>query len=278
MRDTLSKAPAPRILLIHGGIYPVYLAMSSFADFLVAMGYPDAALRRDDSVVDSVYSYSPYQDSAQLAGMLAWYYERDGMRPMIVGHSQGGVQAVKVLDELAGVFGSEVPVWNPITDSAENRTTIVDPFTGARRPVVGVTVSYASAVGAGGAALLLPNQWTMAHRLRTIPDTVEELHHQHSTAELFLIVGADAASDLATWDRPDVLRDLTTIVIVSRADIDEPGAPGPGWRVAHVRIPPLAISSTDLRRRAASGEPLDGLMPPAAIRCLRERGLYAGRG
>jgi len=174
VRDTLSKAPAPRILLIHGGIYPVYLAMSSFADFLVAMGYPETALRREDSVVDSVYSYSPYQDSAQLAGMLAWYYERDGMRPMIVGHSQGGVQAVKVLDELAGVFGSEVPVWNPITDSAENRTTIVDPFTGARRPVVGVTVSYASAVGAGGAALLLPNQWTMAHRLRTIPDTVEE--------------------------------------------------------------------------------------------------------
>ena len=110
-------------------------------------------------------------------------------------------------------------------------------------------------------------------------DTVDELHRDNGdAAELFLIVGADAASDLATWDRPDVLRDLTTIVIVSRADIDEPGAPGPGWRVAHVRIPPLAISSTDLRRRAASGEPLDGLMPPAAIRCLRERGLYAGRG
>jgi nicotinate-nucleotide adenylyltransferase len=108
-------------------------------------------------------------------------------------------------------------------------------------------------------------------------DTVEELHRQYD-AELFLIVGADAASDLATWDRPDLIRDLTTVVIVSRADIDQPGAPGPGWRVEHVRIPPLAISSTDLRRRAADGDPLDGLMPPAAIRCLRERGLYPGRG
>jgi hypothetical protein len=174
VRDTLSKAPAPRIVLIHGGIYPVYLAMTSFADFLVAMGYPDAALRRQDGVLDSVYSYSPYGDSMQLAGMVAWYYERDGMRPMIVGHSQGGVQAVKVLDELAGAFGSEIAVWNPIADAAENRTTIVDPFSGARRPVVGVTVSYASAVGAGGVALLLPNQWTMVHRLRTIPDTVDE--------------------------------------------------------------------------------------------------------
>ena len=65
------------------------------------------------------------------------------------------------------------------------------------------------------------------------------------------------------------------IVIVSRADIEEPGAPGPDWRVEHVRIPPLAISSTDLRRRVAGGDPLDGLMPAAAIRCLRERGLYA---
>ena len=109
-------------------------------------------------------------------------------------------------------------------------------------------------------------------------DTVEQLHEQRPDDELFLIVGADAASDLATWDRTEVIRDLTTIVIVSRADIEEPGAPGPDWRVDHVRIPPLAISSTDLRQRAAQGDPLDGLMPAAAIRFLRERGLYAGRG
>ena len=109
-------------------------------------------------------------------------------------------------------------------------------------------------------------------------DTVEQLHAQRPDDELFLIVGADAAADLATWDRRDVIRDLTTIVIVSRADIDEPGPPGPDWRVEQVRIPPLAISSTDLRQRVANDDPLDGLMPAAAIRCLRERGLYAGRG
>lgn len=108
-------------------------------------------------------------------------------------------------------------------------------------------------------------------------DTLDELHGRDPDAQMFLIVGADAAADLATWDRQETIRDLATIVIVSRADIEEPGAPGPGWRVEHVRIPPLAISSTDLRRRAADGDPLDGLMPYAAIRCLRERGLYARR-
>src|SRR5262249_12831374 len=65
-------------------------------------------------------------------------------------------------------------VWNPITDAAEERTTIVDPLTSVERPVVGLAVPYASAVGAGGAALLLPNQWSMVHRLRTIPDSVED--------------------------------------------------------------------------------------------------------
>jgi hypothetical protein len=174
VQDTLSKAPAPRIVLIHGGIYPVYLAMSSFAEFLTGMGYPEAAIRRPDGVLDSVYSYSPYGDSAQLAGVIAWYYERNGVRPMMVGHSQGGVQTVKVLDELAGVFTNELQVWNPITDATENRTTIVDPLTGARRPVVGVSVPYASVVGAGGLALILPNQWGMTHRLRDIPDTVDD--------------------------------------------------------------------------------------------------------
>jgi hypothetical protein len=174
LRDTLSKAPAPHIVLLHGGIYPVYLAMTSFAGFLIGMGYPEDRIRRPDGVLDSIYSYSPYQDSREVAGLIAWYYERDGVRPMMVGHSQGGVQAVKILYDLTGASGADIHVWNPVTDVAEDRTTIVDPLTGTERPVVGLAVPYASAVGAGGAALLLPNQWSMVHRLHTIPDSVED--------------------------------------------------------------------------------------------------------
>ena len=40
---------------------------------------------------------------------------------MIVGHSQGGIQAVKVLYELAGDVRRRDPVWNPLTDRAEDR-------------------------------------------------------------------------------------------------------------------------------------------------------------
>jgi hypothetical protein len=40
--------------------------------------------------------------------------------------------------------------------------------------VVGLSVAYASAVGAGGLALVLPNQWDNLATLRKIPDTVDE--------------------------------------------------------------------------------------------------------
>ena len=171
LRDTLAKGPAPRIVLVHGGIFPVHLVMASTGRFLSGMGYPENKIRHPG---DGRWSHSPYENSAHIAGLVAWCYERDGMRPMMIGHSQGGIQAIKVLYELAGRFDVPLAVWNPLTDTAENRTSIVDPLTGLARPVVGLSVSYVSVVGAGGWAMLLPNQWSMAGKLHSIPDTAHD--------------------------------------------------------------------------------------------------------
>ncbi len=171
VRGVLSRVPAPYIMNIHGGIFPVHLAMKSFSRFLIGMGYPRKAIRDPG---DGSYSYSCYSSSEKLAGILAWHYEREGLRPMIVGHSQGGMQAVKVLYELAGRFKENINVWNPLTDAAEERYAVVDPLTGVDWPVTGLKLSYVSAVGAGGVTRLLPNQWVMAGKLRKIPDSIEE--------------------------------------------------------------------------------------------------------
>lgn len=167
----LSRAPAPRIMNIHGGVYPVHLAMESFSKFLIFMGYPEKSIRDPFS---GSYSYSCYESSKKSAGMISWFYEREGMRPMMVGHSQGGIQTIKILHQLAGSFGKEIPVWDPLKNTAEDRTFIIDPLTGKKQPVVGSRLSYATAVGAGGLARFLPNQWVMMKRLRDIPDSVEE--------------------------------------------------------------------------------------------------------
>ena len=133
VQETLVHAPAPRIIALHGSL-PI-VTMEPFARFLIAMGYPDERIRNPQ---DGGYSYGSFGSSTRLAGMLAWYYEREGMMPMLIGHSQGGMLVVRTLHELAGNFASSVAVWDPVADEPLPRTTIVDPRDGRTRPVVGL--------------------------------------------------------------------------------------------------------------------------------------------
>jgi hypothetical protein len=171
VRGVLAPAPAPRVINIHGGVASVIPRMVSFSEFLIGMGYPAVSLTNPS---DGTYSFSCYESSEKIAGAIAWYYEKEGLRPMMVGHSQGGMQVVKVLHKLAGKPSSCLHVWNPLTWEKEKRSDILDPLSGRRQPVVGLRLPYATAVGAGGLTRLLPNQWDMNLRLRTIPDSVEE--------------------------------------------------------------------------------------------------------
>lgn len=92
---------------------------------------------------------------------------------------------------------------------------------------------------------------------------------------LFLIVGADVAATLSSWVGIERLPGLATLVVIDRAG-ERPANAGPpeGLSCERVSIPRLDISSTDLRVRAGRGWPLDGLVPPGAVRVITERGLY----
>lgn len=106
-------------------------------------------------------------------------------------------------------------------------------------------------------------------------DTLEELAAAHPGSDLFLVVGSDVAAELDTWVRVDDVRRLATLAVVLRPGAAPPPAL-PGWQVASVTAPYLDVSSSDLRDRAAARRPLDVLVPPAALREIEERGLYAG--
>jgi hypothetical protein len=140
-------------------------------DDLIAMGYPPGRIGHPG---DGSRSASSFTDSRQVAGTLAWYYEAEGLRPLVIGHSQGGMLVIRVLHDLAGAFGDAIPVWNPVTDAAEPRTAIVDPLSGASRPVVGLRLPYAVAIATGKLPRLLLGQWEMLAKLRAIPDSAEE--------------------------------------------------------------------------------------------------------
>ena len=51
-------------------------------------------------------------------------------------------------------------------------------------------------------------------------DTVEELLGEQPQAEVFVVVGADAAAGLRTWERADELAALVTVVVVRRPGFD----------------------------------------------------------
>ena len=104
-------------------------------------------------------------------------------------------------------------------------------------------------------------------------DTLQTLRAADPTAELFVILGADAAAGLDTWDRHAEVRESATVVVVER-----PGSPAttppPGWRWISVEVPRVEVSSTDLRARAVDGRPLDYLVTREVVDLIRGRSLY----
>jgi nicotinate-nucleotide adenylyltransferase len=105
-------------------------------------------------------------------------------------------------------------------------------------------------------------------------DTVQELQADHPEAEVFVIIGSDVAPLLDTWKKTDELKATATIVVY-----DRPGSAGAsppdGWAFRRIEVPQLAVSSTDIRERRAAGRPIDGLVPPAVLKYITERRLYA---
>ena len=104
-------------------------------------------------------------------------------------------------------------------------------------------------------------------------DTLRDLAVRYPGAELFTVLGEDAAAGLETWERYQEVVARSTMVVVER----------PGWRRsvlpahvswAHVEVPHLEVSSTDLRARVVDGRPLDYLLTPAVIEGIRQRRLY----
>ncbi len=108
-------------------------------------------------------------------------------------------------------------------------------------------------------------------------DTLQELHDEDPSRELFLILGSDAAEGLDSWERSERLHDLATIVVVERPGA-EGARPPAGYRYEVVSVPLLDVSSTEVRSRVLEGRPLDFLLTPGVIRCIEERGLYREPG
>lgn len=103
-------------------------------------------------------------------------------------------------------------------------------------------------------------------------DTLIAMGQRYKGAELFTIVGDDAAAIFGSWQRASEIAKLSTLVVV-----DRPGSPlmPPSEFVWNrVEVPRLEVSSTDLRERFVDGRPLDYLVSNEVLKVIAERGLY----
>ena len=103
-------------------------------------------------------------------------------------------------------------------------------------------------------------------------DTLAALAGEYPGAELFTVVGDDAAAGIRSWERADEVIANSRLVVV-----DRPGEPvelDPDIDWIRVEVPRLEVSSTDLRARWGDGRPLDYLVTDEVLAVIAERGLY----
>ena len=103
-------------------------------------------------------------------------------------------------------------------------------------------------------------------------DTLRDLCHKNPGAQIFTIVGHDAASGFTTWHEHETVAALGALVVVDRPGETAPLPTGFDW--VRVEVPHVDVSSSDLRARVADGRPLDYLVTTPVLDIIRERHLY----
>ena len=108
-------------------------------------------------------------------------------------------------------------------------------------------------------------------------DTMRYLKKKYPGAELYLILGTDMFNTLSTWKDPEIIAANMKLVLVNRRG-EKLYKPTRKKDSAYTNIyspdvvisaEPLEVSSTEIRRRLASGESVVGLVPDSALLVLK---------
>jgi nicotinate-nucleotide adenylyltransferase len=101
-------------------------------------------------------------------------------------------------------------------------------------------------------------------------ETLSLLALEVGAAELVLLLGADQYAALDTWHDPASIRQLASIAVAPRAgsvlNLD--------LGVEEIAMDVVDVSSTEIRRRVAAGEPIDGLVSRRVAALIADLGLY----
>ncbi|WP_225783581.1 nicotinate (nicotinamide) nucleotide adenylyltransferase [Xenophilus sp. Marseille-Q4582] len=154
------------------------------------------------------------------------------------------------------------------------------PWHKARQPTAAAhRVAMARLAFAEVPGVIVDNRETLRDGPTYTLDTLRELQQAHPGAELALLIGTDQAAALPSWHGWPQMLSLATVWVATRAGLPPfdpaalPGLPG-NARFETLRVDPVDTSATDIRARAARGEDISTLVPPAVARYIDQHQLY----
>ncbi|MCD9023050.1 nicotinate-nucleotide adenylyltransferase [Cohnella silvisoli] len=108
-------------------------------------------------------------------------------------------------------------------------------------------------------------------------DTVITLQESFPEVMFYWIVGSDMVKDLPNWRKIDELAERLAFVGLERPD--QPGDDSllPSFirrRLLRAAMPPMGISSSEIRRRLKEGRSVRYMIPDAVLEIIRKDGLY----
>ncbi len=113
-------------------------------------------------------------------------------------------------------------------------------------------------------------------------DTLLALRGANPHAEMYLVLGWDAASLFRSWHQPAEVLALAPIIVVTRPGRAVPTAAelaaagiDPA-RAILCTVPTPAVSASEIRRAVAAGESIAGKVPAAVERYIASHHLYRG--
>jgi nicotinate-nucleotide adenylyltransferase len=101
--------------------------------------------------------------------------------------------------------------------------------------------------------------------------TLRALHEREPGNRFTLLLGADAAQELAAWWEVEGLPSLADVAVFAR-----PGAAVPrhGLIGRVIEVPAIALSATQVRARVRAGQSIRYLVPEAVREYIAAHGLY----
>lgn len=110
--------------------------------------------------------------------------------------------------------------------------------------------------------------------------TVDSLEERKLEDAVF-IVGADELADFSKWKRPERVLELVRLAVAVRPGVSQEALEAAlerfrePARVTFFEMEPTPVSSTEIRRRVARGESIEGLVAPDVAEAISRLGLYA---